>query len=119
MKPPPRGKSPRRPRKPRRSDGHGPFWLAALIVVVLVGLVAVYFEVPGVKTWLLGSETPEVAAAKYPLESLPQRGPAPSVPAKAPVVAPPPTAEEVKRKLREQADAATRKLEQALSLIHI
>ena len=113
MKPPPRGKSPRRPRKPRRSDGHGLFWLAALIVVVLVGLVAVYFEVPGVKSWLLGNEPPDVAAAKYPLESLPQRGPAPSVPAKAPVVTPPPTAEEVKRKLREQADAATRKLEQA------
>src|ERR1700747_976501 len=85
MKSPPRGKSPKRPRKPRRSDGNGLFWLAALIVVVLVGLITVFFEVPGVKTWFLGSEAPEVAAAKFPLESLPQRGAAPSVPPKAPV----------------------------------
>ena len=57
-KSPPRGNSPRRPRKPRRSDGNGMFWLAALIVVVLVGLIAVFFEVPGVKTWLLGNPSP-------------------------------------------------------------
>ncbi len=117
MKPPPRGKTPKRPRRPRRGDGTGMLWLAALIAVVMVGLVAVYFEVPGVKTWLFGNPSPEVAAAKFPLESLPQPSPAPSVPPKAPVVTPPPTpqptTEEVKRKLREQADAATRKLEQA------
>jgi len=117
MKSPPRGKAPKRPRKPRRGDGNGMFWLAALIVVVLVGLIAVFFEVPGVKTWLLGNPSPEVAAAKFPLESLPQPSSAPSVPPKSPVVTPPPalqpTAEEVKRKLREQADAATRRLEQA------
>jgi lipoprotein-anchoring transpeptidase ErfK/SrfK len=115
MKSPPRRNAPKRPRRPRRSggNGHGMFWLAALIVVVLVGLIAVYFEVPGVKTWLMAEVSPEDAATKYPLESLPQHESAPSVPPKAPVVAPQPTAEEVKRKLREQADAATRKLEQA------
>jgi lipoprotein-anchoring transpeptidase ErfK/SrfK len=114
LKSPPRSKSPRRPRtrKPRRKgdSSSAPYWIAVLLVVILGALVAAYIEAPQIKAWF----SPGVAAGKYPLEPLPQHGPAPSVAPKAPVVTPPapqPTAEELKRKLREQADAATRKLE--------
>ena len=116
LKPPPRGKTPKRPRKPRRKDGqgHGLFWVAALLVVLLVGVIAAYLEVPAIKAWFGIGESPEATAAKYPLESLPQSTPAlaPKPPVITPPPAPQPTAEELaKRKLREEADAATRKLE--------
>ncbi len=114
LKSPPR-KSPKRPRKPRRPGGSSaPYWIAALLLVVLVVLIAAYLEAPEIKAWWTG---PQVAAAKFPLEPLPQRAPtpvrAPSVAPKSPeaVPAPQPTPEEIERKLREEADAATRKLE--------
>ncbi len=96
-------------------------WVAALLIVILLGLVAVYVEAPEIKAWWSGTEAPSAVAAKYPLEALPQQSPAPApAPSVAPkpsvpVVPPPPpqpTAEELKRKMREEAAAATRKLEE-------
>ena len=97
------------------------FWIVALLVILLVGLIAVYVEALEIKAWWAGTEAPASVAAKYPLESLPQGAVAPAhapaVARKPPVVVPPPapqpTAEELKRKMLEEAAAATRKLEQS------
>ncbi len=67
---PPRPKSPKRPRKPRAKTGPAAalYWLAALLVVLLLALVAAYIEAPEIKAWLAGTEPP---AGKFPLEPLP------------------------------------------------
>ena len=119
LKSPPRGKSPKRPRKPRRADDSATllYWIAALLVVVLLAIIAVYIEAPEIKAWFAGSEPPP---GKFPLETLPQAAPAPAAPKPPPpVVSIPskPTPEEERmRKLKEEAAAETRKLEERTSL---
>jgi lipoprotein-anchoring transpeptidase ErfK/SrfK len=93
------------------------YWIAALLVVVLLAIVAVYLEAPEIKAWFAGSEPP---AGKFPLEPLPS---SPTVlpkppPAVAPLPpAPKPTSEEERmRKLKEEAAAETRKLEERTAI---
>ncbi len=109
----PRGKSPKRPRKPRRADDKTAllYWIAALLIVLLLASIAAYVEAPEIKAWLAGSAP---NAGKFPLEPLPSSVPAPP-PKPPPVIAPPPapSAEELRRrKLKAEAAAETRKLEE-------
>ena len=115
-KPPPRGRSPRRPRKPRRTDDSAmlPYWIAVLLVVVLLAIVAAYIEAPEIKAWFAGAEPP---AGKFPLEPLPGPASAKPPPAATPSTPPQPTAEEERmRKLKEEAAGETRKLEERTML---
>lgn len=127
LKPPSRGKAPKRPRKPRGADrSTALYWIAALLVIVLVAVIAAWVETPDIKAWMAGTVPPApAAAAKFPLEPLPQGGPAPhaspappivSAPKPSPpAVAPAPalTPEQQRHlKLEQAAAAETRKLEE-------
>ncbi len=88
-----------------------PYWIAALVIVVLLALVAAYLDAPEIKAWFAGTGPP---AGKFPLESLPQPAPVKPPPAVAP---PQPTAEEERmRKLKEEAAEETRKLEERTAI---
>jgi lipoprotein-anchoring transpeptidase ErfK/SrfK len=121
MKLPPRGKAPKRsPRKPRRFEDQttGLYWIAALLVVLLIAILAVYVEAPEIKAWFAGTEPPP---PKLALPSTPASPPAPkpAVPVAKPAPPPPPqpTEEEVRlKKIKEEAAAETRKLEQQTAI---
>ncbi len=108
----PRGRTPRRPRPPRRPDESSAlfYWIAALLVVGVVAVIAACIEAPEIKAWWSG---PEAAAGKFPLEALPQGAPAPVPP---PSAAQPTAEETARKKMREAAAAATRKLEEKTAL---
>jgi lipoprotein-anchoring transpeptidase ErfK/SrfK len=101
----PKSQPPRRPRRPRREDEKATllYWIAALLIVVLVGILAVYMEAPEIRAWFTGTE---------PLPENPKPAP---VPAPKPVVVKPaephPTAEEERIKKLKKAADETRKLE--------
>ncbi len=126
----PRNKSPRRPRKPRGDDkSTALYWIGALLVIIAAAVIAAWVEGPDIKAWFAGTiPSSPSAAAKYPLESLPQGNPTPAPAPKPPVVAtpklPPPapvvppqppalTPEQQRHlKLEQEAARETRKLEE-------
>ncbi len=124
---PPRSKPPRRPRKNRPKGERDTllYWVAGLLVVVLIALVAIALEADEIKAWFTGAKpTPAAPSAPVPeLKTPPPVVIAPPAPAPEPPVVtnappltpptPPPLTEaERKHQLEEKADAETRKLEQ-------
>jgi lipoprotein-anchoring transpeptidase ErfK/SrfK len=53
-------KPPKRPRKPRaaKEDSSLLYWIAGVLIFLLLGFAAVYYETPKIKSWFAGDETP-------------------------------------------------------------
>src|SRR5580658_7148586 len=104
MRPAP--KSSRRPRGPRKTGGNSAlvYGIAAGLVMMLVGIVALYFAAPKIKSWLVGRQPPRPAAT-YTAETASASKP---VPAPKPVSSP--LSEE--QKLKEKANAEAQKIVQ-------
>lgn len=114
-RPLPRPKTPKRSRKPsspRDSDNtHALYWVAAVLIVVLIALIILYVEAANLKEWLAQKKHPrhQVAESSMPPveKEIPLATPVPIHPQATPK--PTETAEHVKT-LKEKADEETRLL---------
>jgi lipoprotein-anchoring transpeptidase ErfK/SrfK len=103
--PPRKSKPSKRPRarkgRASKNDFTLLYWIAGGLVVVLLVLIAIYYETPEIKGWFANRKAPPEKLAQTPTP----------LPAKPPVSSQPTSEEERLRKLKAEAAEATRLLE--------
>jgi lipoprotein-anchoring transpeptidase ErfK/SrfK len=109
-KPRPAPKVPKKPRLPRRPDDNSRlmYWIAGILIILLIGLVVLFVELPNIQTWLdhraLGTPSSPTLVQAEPMPPkalLPPPAPTP----------PPPSAVEIAQKKLEAKAKADAKIE--------